>query len=359
MAAVLAIFRSAHRVILFATVLALSLAGCSPGDEPVPPAASTPAPAVVQGSVVEVGLAPLPIRVEVTGQVAAASQATLSSKIQGTVQELPVREGSAVSKGQVLVRLDSRDLETNLARAEAELENARSTLNRIEHLLAQDAATKQEVDDARRTFKVAEAGRRAAQVQLSYTVIKAPFDGVVTEKKVEVGELASPGQPLLKLEDPRRLRLETTVAEGDLKAIQRGAKMPVTIDALGPTPLQGTVAQILPTGDPATHTFLVKIDLPPAPGLKTGMFGRMQFEKGTSQTMVLPKSAVIERGQLTGVYVVGGDRIARLRWVKVGRRFEDRLEILSGLNVGELVLTDAAKGSDGARVEIIAAGPPR
>ncbi len=335
------------------TLMLLSLADCGPQQDATPPAVSSPLPASVQGTVTEVRTVDVPIRLEVTGQVAAASQATLSSQIRGTVQALAVREGSLVTKGQTLVTLDNRDLKANLAKAEAELENARTHLTRMETLFAQDSVSKQELDNARRAFKVAEAGHQAALVQLSYTVIKAPFDGVITEKLMEVGELASPGQPLVKLEDPRRLRLETTVAEGDLRAISRGARIPVTIDALGPTPLQGTVAQILPTGDPNTHTFLVKIDLPMTPGLKTGMFGRMQIEKGISTTLVVPRSSVIERGQLTGVYVVDPESIARLRWVKVGRTLDGRLEILSGLNLGERILTEAAKGADGVRVDVI------
>jgi len=116
---------------------------------------------------------------------------------------------------------------------------------------------------------------------------------------------------------------------------------------------QGSSAKILPTGDPHTHTFTVKVDLPPAPGLKTGMFGRFQLDKGTSRTILVPETAVIERGELTSVFAVGSDQIARLRWVKVGRRFDNQVEILSGVNVGELVLIDAARGVDGALVNTV------
>jgi RND family efflux transporter MFP subunit len=209
------------------------------------------------------------------------------------------------------------------------------------------------MENATRTYKVAEANHKAVLAQLSYTVVKAPFDGVITEKKVEAGELASPGQPLLKMENPRQLRLEATVAEGDLKSVSRGDKIPVVIDALEGQVLAGIVGQILPAGDPHTHTFTVKVDLPSAPGLKTGMFGRFQLDKGTSRTILVPETAVIERGELTSVYAVGSDRIARLRWVKVGRRLDDQVEILSGVNVGELVLLDAARGVDGASVTVI------
>ena len=169
-------------------------------------------------------------------------------------------------------------------------------------------------------------------------------------------ELASPGQPLLKMENPRQLRLEATVAEGDLKSVSRGDKIPILIDALGTQALAGIVSQILPAGDPQTHTFMVKVDLPNTPGLKTGMFGRFQLDKGTAPTILVPSSAVVERGELTGVFAIGSDQVARLRWVKAGRRFEKQIEILSGVNVGERVLADGRRGVDGAKVEIVDTG---
>lgn len=312
----------------------------------------------IQAAVIEITAAQVPVRVEVTGQVTAIYQATLSSRIQGMIDTLLVREGMKVSKGQVLIRLDSRDVQADLARATAEVDNAKAQLNRMKTLYAQDAVSKQEMENATRSYKVAEANRKAVLAQLSYTVVKAPFNGVITEKKVEAGELASPGQPLLQMEDPRQLRLEATVAEGDLKSISLGDKIPILIDALGAAPLQGVVSQILPAGDPQTHTFMVKVDLPVTPGLKSGMFGRLQLEKGMTQTILVPFSAVVERGELTSLFVVGGDRIGRLRWVKLGRRFDKQVEILSGVNVGERVLMEGRLGIDGASVETVSPAPP-
>ena len=154
------------------------------------------------------------------------------------------------------------------------------------------------------------------------------------------------------MEDPNRLRLEATVAESDLKAIGRGDRIRVIIDALPNESLTGVVSQILPAGDPQTHTFAVKVDLPKTPGLKSGMFGRLQLDKGISRTIVLPSSAVIERGEMTSVFVVDPDHVARLRWVRIGRRFNQQAEILSGINEGEHVLTDASRGTEGAIVQV-------
>ena len=339
------------RGVLIAAVLVLG--GCGSKEEPVTPVASAASQTAIQAAVVEIAPAQVPVRVEVTGQVTPIYQAVLSSRIQGTIDTLLVREGTRVTKGQTLLQLDNRDVQADLARAKAEEENARTQLARMNALLKDEAVSKQEVENASRAFKVAEANRKAVLAQLSYTVVKAPFDGVITEKKVEAGELASPGQPLLKMEDPLQLRLEATVAEGDLKAIAQGGRIPVFIDALEAQALNGVVSQILPAGDPQTHTFIVKVDLPKTPGLKSGMFGRFQLDKGTSQTILVPASAVVERGELTSVFVVGTDRIARLRWIKAGRRFDQQREILSGVNAGERILMDGSRGVDGASVQIL------
>lgn len=332
--------------------LVLILAGCGSKEEPAA-VVSTASQRTIQTAVVEAKHTSVPIRVEVTGQVAPLFQATLSSRIQGTIDELLVREGVKVSKGQLLIQLDSRDLEADLARADAEVENTKVQLDRMNQLYAQDAVSKQEMENAIRSYKVAEANRKAVEAQLSYTAVRAPFDGIITEKKVEAGELASPGQPLLKMEDPQRLRLEATVAEGDLKSLSRGDKIPVTIDALGRPAFIGTVSQILPAGDPQTHTFMVKVDLPKTAGLKTGMFGRFPLEKGTTHAILVPSTAVVERGELNSVFVVGEDRIARLRWIKLGRRYEKQVEILSGINEGERIVMDGSRGVDGAAVQVV------
>jgi RND family efflux transporter MFP subunit len=334
-------------------IAVLLVAGCGSKGEPVTAVVSATPTKTIEAAVVEAKYMSVPIRVEVTGQVAPIFQATLSSRIQGTIDKLLVREGTEVSKGQLLIQLDSRDLQADLARAHAEVDNAKAHLDRMNQLYAQNAVSKQEMENAIRASRVAEANRRAVEVQLSYTAVRAPFDGVITEKNVEAGELASPSQPLLKMEDPQRLRLETTVAEGDLKSVSRGDRIPIVIDALGGPALIGIVSQILPAGDPQTHTFRVKVDLPKTAGLKTGMFGRLSLAKGTTQTILVPSTAVVQRGELTSLYVVGADRIARLRWVKPGRRFEKQVEILSGINVGERVLSDGSRGVDGADIQAV------
>ena len=234
-------------------VALLVAAGCGQSEQPSrtgeAPSVAAVQPAL-QLAVIEVETGQVPVTVEVTGQVTAVYQATLASRIQGTIDNLLVREGSVVRKGQTLMVLDNRDLQAELSRVTAELDNANAHQTRMEDLYRKDAVSKQELENATRGLRVAEAARKAVLAQLSYTIVKAPFDGVITEKKVEIGELASPGQPLLKMEDPEQLRLEATVAESDVRVVSVGSSVPVVIDALGADPLKGKVSQILPAGDP-------------------------------------------------------------------------------------------------------------
>ena len=339
-------------------IMAACAVSCGRSDDGSSVAVSAPTPTTIHAAVTDAAVVKMPIRIEATGQITALFQTTLASRIQGAIQDIRVREGSTVLKDEVLVVLDSRDLRANLARAQANLDNKRVYLARVEDLSKRGSAAKQDLDDARRAFKVAEAERQAAAAHLTYTSIKAPFAGTITEKTADVGDMALPGRPLLKMEDSSQLRLEAMVAESDVLTVRQGDEAPVLIDALGPRPLKGVIAQVVPAGDPRTHTFLVQVTLPRMPGLKTGMFGRLLLHKGTSETIVVPRVAVVERGQLTGVFVVEPDRIARLRWVKIGRSFEEAVEVLSGLNAGERVMIDASQGIDGASVEIMHSQAP-
>jgi multidrug efflux pump subunit AcrA (membrane-fusion protein) len=151
------------------------------------------------------------------------------------------------------------------------------------------------------------------------------------------------------------------VAESDVRVVSVGSSVPVVIDALGTDPLKGKVSQILPAGDPANSYLHDEGGASQNGGLKSGMFGRLRLEKGMTTTLLLPKSAFIERGELASLFVVGSDRVARLRWVKIGRTLEQGIEILSGVDAGERVIVDGTKGRDGALVQDMTAvaSPPQ
>jgi RND family efflux transporter MFP subunit len=169
--------------------------------------------------------------------------------------------------------------------------------------------------------------------------VRAPFDGVVTEKKVDVGTLASPGMPLFTVEDPRLYRLEATVDEGDIALVRIGQPIPARIDAID-AELAGKVAQIVPAADSATRSFLIKIDLPTDKHLRSGLFGRARIPRGEKTSILLPRSAIVSRGQLQAIYVLDPAHIAALRYVTLGNIVGDQVEILSGLDGEEKLVAD-------------------
>jgi len=299
----------------------------------------------------------IPIMREVTGTISSVNDATLASRVAGLVEEIRVREGSKVKAGEILIVLDDRDLRAQRDRAEAELENATLQLQRIRTLYAERSAAKQELDNAERVHKVSEATLRTIEANLAYATIRAPFDGIITVKMIEVGELASPGRSLLRIEDPKNFRLEATVAETDVSHLRVGQSVTVRLDATGGDELTGRVAQILPVSDPSTHSFLVRINLPRERNMRSGFFGRMIFPIGARNSLLVPQSSVSVKGELAQVYVVGESGLIQLRLIRLGRNYLDRVDVLSGLTSSERVLTRFSEGREGKMVRV-PGGPP-
>ena len=181
--------------------------------------------------------------------------------------------------------------------------------------------------------------------------IRAPFSGVVSEKKADAGTLASPGMPIFTLEDTRSFRLEVTVDESDIHLVHVGQGAPVAIDAMGDIRLPGKIVQILPAADAASHSFLVKVELPAEAHLHSGFFGRARFPRGEASALLIPRTSLVERGQLQGVYVLDANEIAGLRYVTLGRTSGEHVEVLSGLQAGEkLVAAPGDRELGGKRI---------
>jgi len=346
--------------------------------------------------------------IEAVGTVRSRTQTLIASKVQGYVREVRGREGDLVEQSALLVVVDDRDLRARSDRALAALAEARMALDEITRTLAEaeaglrsaeadtryaDAtatryrqlfdkelisAQEYEGTDARRKsaaaaveqararilavtarqhqalqrIEQARADLHSAQIALGETRIAAPESGVVVERRVEPGNLAVPGQPLLVLDDPRHYRLETQVGESAVGRVRLGQTAPVVLDAVAPT-LEGRVAEMIPAADPASRSVTVKLDLPARPGLRSGMFGRARFPAGERKALLVPATALVDRGQLTGVYVVDDQNVARFRLVTAAERGGARVEILSGLNAGEhVVIEGTERVADGGRVEI-------
>ena len=354
--------------------------------------ASESEPAPVRVRVVEVGTVRWPSTYEATGTVRARTTATISARLMGAVHEVKVQIGDPVKEGQVLVVLDSRDLDAGLRRADAareeikgaipeadsgvsgtkaSLDLAQVTFNRMQDLYNKKSISNQEFDEissrlrsAQAAYDIARAKRAqldaklaqaeqevlAAEVNRDYAQIAAPFPGVVASKQVEPGNMALPGASLLTIEREGGFRLEVSVEESRLGSVRIGQSVPVRIEAVTVT---GTVSEIVPEIDSASRAGIVKIDLPAIAALKSGAFGRALFASGSRTSLAVPVVSVIERGQLESVVVVENG-LARTRLITLGAKAGNRVEVLSGLNGGEKVIVSAPQSVvDGTPVEAL------
>ena len=375
---------------LFLPPAVLLLSSC--GSEPPKRAAQMSTAPVITVSTSAVSAQDWPATYETTGTVRARITATIASKVTGYVQQVHVQVGDHVQAGQLLIALDSRDLdaavrhaeaartavessipelESAIAAAKANLDLAQITFKRMEELASKKSISNQEMDEAAARLKAAQANyemARARRVQLNsqvaqvqqevrsativrdYARISAPFAGEIVAKSVEQGNLATPGVPLLTIEQSGAYRLEASVEESKLSSLRTGQTAGVTIgDAL--PKLTARISEIVPAVDPVSRAGIVKLDLPPNPRLRTGMFGRAAFPLGSEKVLAVPTAAVIQRGQLQSVFVVENG-VAHTRLVTTGRRSSDSVELLSGLNLGERIVPTSAGLQDGARVEV-------
>lgn len=277
---------------------------------------------------------------EVVGTVRPKLSAAIAAKISGTILQMLAAPGQSVKAGQLLVRIDAREIQARLDQAQALREQTQKDLDRFKKLLAEDILAQQEFDATQSRFRVADATAREAETMLGYTKILAPFDGVITAKRADVGDLATPGKPLLELEAPAALRLEADVPEALIDRIKLNEKLAVRVPTANLS-LEATVSEISPIADPVSRTFLVKLDLPQTPGLRSGQFGRVAVPVAEVSAIRVPAGAVVVRGQMEIAFVVVNQR-AQLRLVKTGKHLGGEVEIVSGLSAGETIVVEGA-----------------
>ncbi len=361
---------------LFALLLILIvITGCSRGEDS---AKEEPAP-LIKGVVVG-RIEPVEVDdfYETSGTVKAKTITTVSSRVMGEVLSVHVKEGDRVKKGSLLVKIDDRDLRQRLKSAEhgyreakraleianKEMELAERTYERYKGLYEEKVITEQEFDEistkseiAHKSYERAEAGLKRAKamldeikVNLRFTDIRAPFTGVVTEKMVEVGMMAAPGTPLLKIEDNSYFLVEADVDESVFKAVNKGDRVRVRIDSVDKD-IYGTISDIFPTIDPNSRTFRVKVSLKDR-ALRTGLFARVYISMGSKKVILVPSSSVVKRGDLTGVYGVDDKGVVHYRLIRMGRVYKDGVEVLSGISKGDrIIVSGLDKVIEGGIVE--------
>jgi multidrug efflux pump subunit AcrA (membrane-fusion protein) len=392
------------RRIVFVILAALMLISCSRKAE-----TDQPAP-IVTGLKMETLQASLvDDYYEAVGTVQTKNRSVISAKVMGNIVALHVREGDTVRAGQTLIEIDNRDAgiqlqktqagmrevqdsleeversiraaESARAAAQANEKLAKTTLDRYETLFNRRSVSPQEFDEVRTKYEIAKAeSERAdrllqataarrnqmraridqakadianARVYAGYSRIAAPIDGIVVSKQADVGYMATPGMPLLTIENSSRYQLHASVEESRLGTIHLNDQVHVVLEALGNADLMGTVEEIAPAADPATRSYIVKIALANAGDihLRSGLYGKARFVTGQRKILSVPQTAVTQQGQLTGVFLVDQSGVVRLRLVKTGRVVGDRFELLSGLNEGEEIVSEGiASLRDGVRV---------
>lgn len=341
-----------HKIfVLLSLPLVFGVAGCSepagkPGGSRLPQ---------VRVQVEGISLSDLPFQVEVAGTLQAVEQSQVSARVSGQVVELPVRVGSKVKKGDLLVRVRASELSARARQAETQLAQARRNLERETRLQQAKASTREQVKTLTELVQISDANYREAKAMLDYTQIRAPFAATVTHKLIEVGDLASPGSVLLKLENSGALEVLVQVPEALAQGLRLDTSLPLSVPVVGLL-TRAEISEISPTVDPVSRSTQVKLTLSDNPALRSGQFVRVSLAGKGAQTLLIAQAALHQNGQMEQVFVAE-EGVARMRLVRSGADFGERIEILSGLRPGDqVVVATEADLRDGQPLEIAADG---
>lgn len=309
--------------------------------------------------------------VNASGRLVSKKSVNVSTRMMGHITSMPVEVGQSVRAGQQLVSINSSDIQAKGGQADAQIMQAQANYNaakkdydRFKNLYASESATQKELDDMTARYEMAQAGLKAAQQmknevnsQYRYANITAPISGTVTAKFAEQGDLANPGMPLLTIESPSSLQAQVLVSEQNITKIKPGMEVKITLKSIDRT-LDGNVSEISKSAANTGGQYMVKINVPYSEELLPGMFVNVQFPiQGESEidntTVMIPETALVRNGQLTGVYVVSEQGTAVLRWLKIGKKLDEEVEVLSGLRADETYITTAeGKLYNGVKVNL-------
>lgn len=363
------------RLIIVGILTLVALTAC--GNEIEPGNTAPGAGQTIQAPVAEAQISQEPFLYEAVATINARTASTISAKLMGTVQKMHVQEGDRVKGGDLLVTIDPRTVASQLEQAQAGLREARraetsaissrdaaaaaadlavATYKRYQQLLKENSVSKQEFDEMQSRSRQAQASLAQAEamveaaksrIQQAQAAVQqatlakkdarvtAPYDGQVVEKLIDEGDLASPGVPLLTIEQEGLFCADLVLPERHIQSVKVGLPVKVRVPALDDLETMGEVGRIIPAADAQSRSFEIKVGMPPDLDLKSGMFARVFIPIGGNGILLVPETAVVREGQLTGVYIVDDKKIARLRLVRTGKPYGDRLEIISGLKQGQ------------------------
>jgi RND family efflux transporter MFP subunit len=345
---------------LWVSILFIMLAACQEG----PPKSASPPPVLTGIPVVATATTPVQEYYETSGTVMAKTIAPMASRLMGTVTALYVKEGDHVRAGQLLLTIDDQDMLQQMKVAYKGQEAAKEqrdlmaiTAGRYEKLYAEKALTQQEMDEVATRHKVAQleydkarALAEEARIMFGYARITSPISGVITSRQVDLGATVVPGAPLLTVESTEAFQVEIHVDESLAGRLSPGMPVMITLEALG-LQKEGEIQKIVSAVDPLSRSFLVKIDLAD-PGLRSGLFARVRIPTGAKNILAVPASSVVKRGQLTGLYIVDTKGNVSYRLIRLGKIYDQGVEVLSGLSPGERIVTAQVNAiTDGARIK--------
>lgn len=353
-------------ILTISAVFTLLLSSCA-DKETVVPQDHTPAIVVTVSTVTTDMQTPF---LAVSGKVQAVNSSNLSTRMMGYVDKIHVKVGDPVTKGQLLLSVNNADLSAKLAQvnagiteANAAFKNAEKDYQRFQNLFNQQSATQKEMDDMTAHYNMAKARLEAAhqmknevQAQFNYVKIRAPFSGVVSNKFINEGDMANPGMPLLEVETPGKFEVMAMVPESEISQIKMHTAVIVHIKALNKS-VKGKITEVSTSAKNTGGQYLVKVLLENSEAtLLSGMFATVQVpvEKTNANDKVLiPVSVLVTKGELSGIYTVSQTNTALLRWLRLGRTYGDRIEVLSGLAADEsYIISSEGKLFNGAKVSI-------
>ncbi|MFP5226867.1 MAG: efflux RND transporter periplasmic adaptor subunit [Acidobacteriota bacterium] len=338
------------------------------------------APPTAQAQLVHSVAQQLPQTLSMSGTVHAKETAVISAQVPAHIRQVLVQAGDRVRAGQLLVTLDDAAMQSAVqqataaqtavekqqAAAQTNAQLAAGTLARYEMLKNEKSVSPQEFDEVEKRSQAAalqlqayeaqsaqaRAAVEGARTQLGYTSLHAPFAGIVTARMADPGSLAAPGVPLLQVDRDGPLQVYTTVDESLIGTVRVGMKVPVAIDGIDAAGLSGTLAEIVPAADPASRSFLVKLDLPAVKNLRAGMYATAGFPGAMKPMILVPQSAIVMRGSLACAYALDQDGVAQLRYVTLGNRHGDQVEVLSGVGAGDMLVNNPGdRDLAGRRIE--------
>ena len=307
-----------------------------------------------------------------SGKLVAKNSVNVSTRMMGYITGMKAEVGQNVNAGQLLVSINSTDIQAKGGQANAQISQAQANYNiskkdydRFSNLYKNQSASQKELDDMRARYEMAKAGLDAANAmksevnsQYRYTNITAPISGVITAKFAEQGDMASPGMPLLTIESPSTLQAHVLVSEQNITLINQGMPVKITLKSTNQE-IAGSVSEISKSSANTGGQYMVKVNVSNSANLLSGTFVNVQFpfnnagkvNQDLQESVMIQKSALVEKGQLTGVYTISSNNTAVLRWVKTGKDFGDQIEVLSGLNSKEPYIVSAqGKLYNGAKI---------